>query len=187
MSDAAHTPSREEEMLARLAELDLAAAEKAHAKLMAAEDASEIAELGRTYQRMSRSLRQTLALRAKLAREREIHRIRTTPIALAPRRASTQHLTPEVRAHVDSAATEIMAYLERETEAEDYAHIGETEVYEILIDIARDEAFLDMPIVELLDRVMEILEPEPDELYELETPGPPADPPPPEPVPQDSA
>ena len=37
MSDAAHTASREEEMLARLAELDLSTPEKAHTKLMAAE------------------------------------------------------------------------------------------------------------------------------------------------------
>lgn len=68
MSEAAPI-SRDEEMLGRLAELDLAAAEKAHARMMAAEEASEIAELGRTYQRMARSLRQTLALKAKMSRE----------------------------------------------------------------------------------------------------------------------
>lgn len=62
---------RDEEMLARLAEFDLAAAERVHGRLMAAEAASEIAELGRTYQRVARSLRQTLALKAKLKRERE--------------------------------------------------------------------------------------------------------------------
>jgi len=65
------TPDRDEEMLARLAEFDLAAAERVHGRLMAAEAAGEIAELGRTYQRIARSLRQTLALKAKLKRERE--------------------------------------------------------------------------------------------------------------------
>jgi hypothetical protein len=69
MSEA--TPDRDEEMLARLAEFDLAAAERVHGRLMAAEEASELAELGRTYQRLARSLRQTLALKAKLKRERE--------------------------------------------------------------------------------------------------------------------
>jgi hypothetical protein len=64
-------PDRDEEMLARLAEFDLAAAERVHGRLMAAEAASEIAELGRTYQRIARSLRQTLALKAKLKRDRE--------------------------------------------------------------------------------------------------------------------
>ena len=63
--------TRDEEILARLAERDLAAVERTHDKLMAAEDAAEIAELGRTYTRMARSLRQTLALKARLARELE--------------------------------------------------------------------------------------------------------------------
>ena len=59
----------DEEMLARLAACDLSAAERVHARLMAAEAASEVAELGRTYQRIARSLRQTLALKARLKRE----------------------------------------------------------------------------------------------------------------------
>jgi hypothetical protein len=188
MSDAAHTASREEEMLARLAELDLAAAERAHAKYMAAEESSEIAELGRTYQRMSRSLRQTLALKAKLARDGELHRIRTRP--LTPHQARTQHLTPAVRAHIDRAGAEVMKFIERETEADDFSHIGETEVYEILIDIARHEDFLDMPVMYLLDRVLEVLDPDPDELEDPDDPNEldtPADPPPTEPPIHDSA
>jgi len=58
-------------MLARLAEFDLAAAARVHGRLMAAETSSEIAELGRTYQRVARSLRQTLALKARFKRDRE--------------------------------------------------------------------------------------------------------------------
>ncbi len=61
----------DEEMLARLAACDLSAAERVHSRLMAAEEASDIAELGRTYQRIARSLRQTLALKARFKRERE--------------------------------------------------------------------------------------------------------------------
>lgn len=191
MSDAAHTSSREEEMLARLAELDLAAAEKAHAKLMAAEDAAEIAELGRTYQRMARSCRQTLALKAKLARDGELHRLRTRP--MTPHQASTQHLTPAIRARIDRAAPEILAFMERETEAYDFSHVGEAEVFEILMDLARREDFLDMPIVELFDRVVQVLEPEPDDFEdpdepdEPDAPDAPADPTPPEPAIHDSA
>jgi len=71
MSASADIADRDEQMLARLAELDLAAAERAHVRLMTAEDAHEIADLGRTYQRLARSLRQTLALKVKLKRERE--------------------------------------------------------------------------------------------------------------------
>lgn len=71
MSTVAQT--RDEEMLARLAELDLAAAEKVHGKLMAADDAAEIADLSRAYQRLSRSVRQTLALKSRLARDHAQH------------------------------------------------------------------------------------------------------------------
>ena len=59
----------DEQMLARLAACDLSAAERVHGRMMAAEEVSEIAELGRTYQRIARSLRQTLALKARLTRE----------------------------------------------------------------------------------------------------------------------
>ncbi len=69
MLPAAHIS--DDEMLARLAARDLAAAERVHDKLMAAEEASEIAELGRTYQRFARSLRQTLALKARFRREQQ--------------------------------------------------------------------------------------------------------------------
>jgi len=171
-------------MLARLAELDLAAAEKAHARLMAAEDASEIAEMGRTYQRMSRSLRQTLALKAKLARERELHRIRTTPMALTPRQAGAQHLTPAVRAHIDRAAAVVLKFVERETEPTDFEHLGETEIYEILMELARDQDFLDTPVEQLLERVFDFLGPPPEDFYD---PDDPADPPAPEPTIHDSA
>lgn len=60
----------DEAMLARLAELDLAAAERAHARFLAADDERADAA-GRTYQRMARSLRQTVALKARVAREAE--------------------------------------------------------------------------------------------------------------------
>jgi hypothetical protein len=71
MSADAATPSREEQMLAELAELDLALARRVHAKAMAAEDVDDINALSRTYQRVARSLRQTLALKARLERDRQ--------------------------------------------------------------------------------------------------------------------
>ena len=69
MSDPADLS--DEQMLARLAACDLSAAERVHGRLMAAEATAELAELGRTYQRITRSLRQTLALKARLRRELE--------------------------------------------------------------------------------------------------------------------
>ncbi len=65
MSNAPDIVDLDEQMLARLAQLDLTAAERAHGRFMAAEGADEVSDLGRTYQRMARSLRQTLALKAR--------------------------------------------------------------------------------------------------------------------------
>lgn len=150
-------------MLGRLAELDLAAAEKVHARLMAAEDAEDIDRFGRAYHRLTRSLRQTLALKARLAREREIHHIRTTPLAMTPREASRRHLTPPVRAHIDKAAAAALRFVEREREAPDYDgeydFLGRTEIYEILEDLAREPDFLDTPIDDLVAAVFEIIAP----------------------------
>jgi hypothetical protein len=55
-------------MIRRLAEMDMAAAEKAHAVLMAAADAAGIAAGLLAYQRAARSARQTLMLKARLTR-----------------------------------------------------------------------------------------------------------------------
>ena len=68
MSQAAHIAERRQQMLARLAELDLVATEAAHASYLEAIDTPEEAEKGRTYQRMGRSLRQSLALHERFER-----------------------------------------------------------------------------------------------------------------------
>jgi hypothetical protein len=75
----ATTPDRDAQMLAELAELDLSAVRHVHAQLMAASEAGEVADLSRSYQRASRCLRQTLALKAKLAADATNLRVRTTP------------------------------------------------------------------------------------------------------------
>ena len=69
MSDAAEMAERHGRILARLTELGLSLAEKLHARAMAAEEPKEAADLGLAFHRISRSLRQTLALEAKLVRD----------------------------------------------------------------------------------------------------------------------
>jgi hypothetical protein len=59
-----------EAMLARLAGLDLSLAQHVHACALSTEDPTEVANLARAYQRVSRSMRQSLALHARLKRER---------------------------------------------------------------------------------------------------------------------
>lgn len=56
-------------MLGQLAARDLAAVEHAHERLVAADGAGDIADLGLAYERLARSLRETLALKARLAGE----------------------------------------------------------------------------------------------------------------------
>lgn len=68
MSQDADIAERRRQMLAKLAELDLVATEAAHASYLAAIDTPEEAEKGRTYQRMGRSLRQSLALHERFER-----------------------------------------------------------------------------------------------------------------------
>ncbi|HEY0648801.1 hypothetical protein [Phenylobacterium sp.] len=105
MSDAAFD---DDAMLARLAQRDLAAAERVHDKLMAAEDASDIADLGRTYQRLARSLRQTLALKARLQSQRADEADRT---AIERRRAAAlrERLTELRVTHLQNAVERVAA------------------------------------------------------------------------------
>jgi len=57
-------------VLARLAELGLTLAERLHEQAMAADDLKTTADLGLAFHRISRSVRQTLALEARLERDR---------------------------------------------------------------------------------------------------------------------
>ena len=68
MAQTEDIADRRQEMLGKLAELDLSAAQAAHASYMEALGTADEAERGLTYQRMSRSLRQTLALHEKFER-----------------------------------------------------------------------------------------------------------------------
>jgi phosphate-selective porin len=71
MSTAAEKQGRQERILAELSELGLALARDLQARALAASDIAEASELGLAFQRVSRSVRQTLALEAKLERDRQ--------------------------------------------------------------------------------------------------------------------
>lgn len=172
--------TRDEEILARLAERDLAAVERTHDKLMAAEDAAEIAELGRTYTRMARSLRQTLALKARFAREREAAAAhRPTPPGPELVHEGLRTVSPDQRAQIERARDAVM--LRFDVERPDWDELDEAMVYDILITLAEeDEDFLEAPVGTLVARVIELI-------ASLEDDAEPGDRPCEEPVPQDSA
>ena len=83
---AAATTDRHAPILVELAEMGLSLARAVHGKALAAETPAELAEMTLAFHRISRSVRQTLALDAKLERDRarqaqaaEIEAIRTRP------------------------------------------------------------------------------------------------------------
>ena len=70
MSDPVDMAERHGRILTRLGELGLSLAEDMHACALAAETPKDKADLGLAFHRISRSVRQTLALEAKLERDR---------------------------------------------------------------------------------------------------------------------
>jgi hypothetical protein len=50
-----------------------------------------------------------------------------------------------------------MPYIEREDERFEHEGLYETELYDILIDLAQDDAFLDTPVEDLVAEVLEIM------------------------------
>ena len=167
MSEAEAPISREEQILERLAELDLALAERVHAKAMAAEDAGEIDRLGRTYQRIARSVRQSLMAKARLAREREA----------AARRESLGRLEaglgrrgfydvfdddppptvhgPDTGDRIDDVCRAARPYVERERP--DFAEADELQIFQLVRELAEYDDFLEVSVAESVDRILEIL------------------------------
>jgi hypothetical protein len=157
MTEAADIVEREAQMLGRLAELDLAAVEKVHAQLMQAEAAHEVADLGRTYQRFARSLRQTLALKARLAGERMRHaRVRREEAARArTARAPQDETALEARkAEIREAVTRVAWDEYERTDAEEVL----LEFEDLLPLAAAEESFLTAPVPIVAARLCALLE-----------------------------
>jgi hypothetical protein len=142
------TPDRDEEMLARLAEFDLAAAERVHGRLMAAEETSDIAELGRTYQRIARSLRQTLALKAKLKRDRETAQIAGAKDA-PPRAPGGVAVVRRIRELRTAVARVIWA----EAESPDHGTTIEAEFEDLVAHEMSTDAFCEEPLDDHVARI----------------------------------
>lgn len=172
MSDDVAPISREEEVLAVAMELELAVAKHVQAKLLAAEDADELNGLGRTWQRVSRSLRQTVALKAKLTREREAGPAdaRTREPRHHPHDDRILLLSPKTRARVEQAVVAARPCVERERP--DWDEFDETELYDVLIYFAETcDDFLDAPMNVLVQRVLEEMRGRSHAFAQLRTPS----------------
>jgi hypothetical protein len=149
MSNAATRTARRDEILGELAELGLALARDAQAQAMAATDAKAKADLTLAFHRISRSVRQTLALDARFEREAK----------LAAREAAQAHARETLvrvqkkRSQLRKAVTDDI-WTEYETEdAEGLLENIEAWVY----DAAEDDSFLETPFEVLVARIRENL------------------------------
>ncbi|WP_430425303.1 hypothetical protein [Phenylobacterium sp.] len=70
MSEPTPDIFEEDQLLARAARMDFTFAERLHTRAFATEDTAELADLARAYTRLTRSLRQTLALLSKQRADR---------------------------------------------------------------------------------------------------------------------
>jgi hypothetical protein len=131
MLDALSITEAEAAGLSELAALDLAMARDFAARAQAAEDPAVANDLARSYQRMARSYRQSLALKARLRME-TIHADRETPrrTGIGAAAAPTDHnieddVAIDLRAEELHGAVERVIWTEREraeapeTEADD--------------------------------------------------------------------
>ena len=89
-------------MLAEIAERDFALACRIHDETMAAEP-EKIPEMARAYQRATRSLRQTLALKARLTRERDDRRQEVEARAVSEKAARIHKKKAQVAAPLERA------------------------------------------------------------------------------------
>ena len=129
------TPNPVDEALTELAGMDLSLVRHIHAQALAATDPDQINGLARTYQRIARSLRQTLALQAKLARDERLDRER------APRRHPLldEIPAPDQAYEVADAVTKVI-WAEHEHEPLEWEKLTD-DLAERLEEMVRAEAF----------------------------------------------
>jgi hypothetical protein len=158
-------------MLGELAELSLVVAKELASRLRASETPEEAVALAGAYQKVTRVVRLTLALDAKLERDaerdaraearedREIETLAQKAEAGAAERQRLAAISNRVRHPVDVQKDRVCALLKRLlwTESE-----GDSEEFDVLYDdlsarldeAARDPAFLDIPIEVLAGRMI---------------------------------
>lgn len=150
------------EMLMEAAEMDLALARRVHARAMAAEDDAALCDLTRAQQRALRSMRQSLALKARLAEIRaRTERARAEAEGLRGRNARLAAATPRTpdlaglhrrrRELAEAAGRVLLRYTEHEDERE--------ALFEMLDQFLDDlDPMTDLSAVTVEDQVAEFCE-----------------------------
>jgi hypothetical protein len=168
MSAAAHiSETRHGHILAELASLGLTLARELHARALAAETTEEAAKLATAFHRISRGVRQSLALEAKLEREQQAHELQHAPLR-----------EKERLARVSRRHTQVFRTVERliwtEAEDDEIAGLMVDDLRDLLDSEALDEDFLAEPLAQQIDRIrarFDLIGPEP----QTDGDGPPRD------------
>jgi hypothetical protein len=156
MVDAIPMAERHARLLTELAELGMVLARKLQARAMAAETTAEERAAANTFHRISRSLRQTLALEAQLERLRR--RMLAEDIEAAAERTEAA-----VTRRKAQAGAVIERLIWREHDDEDQANHLVEHMQHLIDEDALDEDFLCGPIKAYLDRLRDDLRLPPDE------------------------
>lgn len=141
---------RQGRMLAELSELGMALTRRTHERAMAAEDPDKAERLALAFHRLSRSVRQTLALEARLERE-----ARRDAVEAERRGAETRREALKARRSYVGGVGSRLIWTEAERD----------EVSELLVDLKRwideeaffEDAFLTAPVEALIERLREDL------------------------------
>jgi hypothetical protein len=150
MSSAAEMAERQGRMLAELAELGLTLARELQARALSADTPAEAAQLAEAFHRIGRSVRQSLALEAKLNRD-------------AQREAREQHELEarETEARRAARKTQLRKGVERliwdEVEEPEVADAMLRDAPHFVEREAESEAFLDEPVEAQIARIREVL------------------------------
>jgi hypothetical protein len=150
MLDGATTADRHAPILAELAELGLSLARAVHEKALAAETPAELAEMTLAFHRISRSVRQTLALEAKLERDRARRDLEVRAEADRGRQEAAERRKRQVR-----IAVERTIWAERESYDEAERLIDELD--DILTEEALSDEFLAGPVEAHIERIRQDL------------------------------
>ena len=116
---------RHDRILMELAESGLAVARRLSEAMLQAADVQELVQVGEAYHRASRGVRQTVALRARLAREaRNPAPARTAQSSLAPKRAAAPEDVERPERLEDAERPERPDWYERDDAYENLGDVG---------------------------------------------------------------
>jgi hypothetical protein len=133
--------------LTELAELGMTLARDLHARALAAKDATSAGDLALAFHRISRSVRQTMALEARLDRE---HRLVLREAAQAAARERLDRVQKKRSILRDAMAP--LVWTEAEGDEDDYEALLE-QVEAFVFKISNEDDFLDIPIEACIARI----------------------------------